>query len=131
MSDQDFTKGLEIRREVMGDEFVDRAFANNNSFDAPLQEWVTEHVWGSTWTREGLPRSTRSLVTIAMLAALKCPQELKGHIRGALRNGCSVDEIREVLLHSAVYCGAPAAIEAIRAAKQVIDDWQASQPTAE
>lgn len=116
-------KGLATRREVMGDEFVDRAMSNADDFAMPLQDFINAHAWGATWQRDDLPRATRSLVTIAMLAALKAPTELKGHVRGALRNGCSKEEIRAVILHSAVYCGAPAAQEAFRAAREVIDQW--------
>ncbi len=114
------SSGEQIRRQVMGSDFVDTALANADDFTQPMQDYINEHGWGSTWQRPGLDLKTRSLVTIAMLAALKAPQELKGHIRGALNNGASVEEIREVLLHSAVYCGAPAAQEAFRAAKEVI-----------
>ena len=128
MSDQSKQDGLKVRTAVMGEAFVQRAIANTTPLTAPMQEWINEHAWGSTWQRDGLPLSTRSLVTIAMLAALKAPQELKGHVRGALNNGCTVAEIQEVLLHSAVYCGAPAAQEAFRAAQEVIDDWQRSRP---
>ncbi|MFN2333175.1 MAG: carboxymuconolactone decarboxylase family protein [Wenzhouxiangellaceae bacterium] len=116
--------GLKVRTEVMGTEFVNRAIENTTDLTAPMQDWINEHGWGSTWQRDGLSRKTRSLVTVAMLAAIRAPTELKGHVRGALNNGCSVAEIQEVLLHSAVYCGAPAAQEAFRAAQQVIDDWQ-------
>jgi len=117
--------GLKTRREVMGDAFVDRALGNATDFTAPLQEFVNAHAWGAVWTREGLPRKTRSLITLAALTALKCPQELKGHVRGALNNGCTVEEIREALLHCTVYAGVPAAMEAFRAAQEVIDAWQA------
>lgn len=120
-------QGLQTRTEVMGADFVERALTNTNEFNAPLQEWINAHAWGSVWQREGLPRQTRSLVTIAMLTALKCTTELKGHVRGALNNGCSVAEIREVLLHSAVYCGVPATQEAFRAAQEVISEWQTKQ----
>jgi len=126
MSQQDLQQGLKVRTEVMGEAFVERAKANTTELTAPMQDWLNEHAWGSTWQREGLPRSTRSLVTIAMLAALKAPQELKGHVRGALNNGCTVEEIQEVLLHSLVYCGAPAAQEAFRAAQEVIDEHLAN-----
>ncbi|MFL0807519.1 MAG: carboxymuconolactone decarboxylase family protein [Oceanobacter sp.] len=121
MSQEDKQAGLKVRREVMGDEFVDRALGNTTSLTEPLQDWINENAWGSTWQRDALPRNVRSLVTIAMLAALKSPTELKGHIRGALNNGCTPEEIREVLLHSIVYCGAPAAQEAFRAAAEVLD----------
>jgi len=124
MSTEDREKGLKVRTEVMGEAFVERAMGQADDFTGPMQDWINEHAWGSTWQREGLSRQTRSLVTIAMLAALKAPTELKGHVRGALRNGCSREEIREVLLHSLVYCGAPAAQEAFRAAKEVIDAWE-------
>ncbi len=119
-----YEKGLQARRDVMGDEFVDRALNNATEFTQPLQDFVNEHAWGGVWVREGLERKTRSLITLAALTALKCPQELKGHVRGALNNGCTVAEIRETLLHCAVYAGAPAAIDAFRAAQEVIDAYQ-------
>lgn len=120
-------RGEEIRREVMSDPFVDRALDNASDFDQPLQELVMETAWGTVWDRDDLPRSTRSLVTIAMLATMKCSNELKGHVRGALRNGCTVDEIRGVLMHAVPYIGAPAALEAFRAAREVIEEWQQAQ----
>ena len=116
--------GLDMRRQVMGDAFVDRALGNATNFTQPLQDFVNEHAWGSVWRREGLPLKTRSLITLAALTALKCPQELKGHVRGALNNGCTVEEIREALLHCAVYAGVPAAIDAFRAAQEVIEAYQ-------
>ena len=117
-------EGVQVRREVMGDAFVDRALNNATEFSQPLQEFVNEHAWGGVWNREGLDRKTRSLITLAALTALKCPQELKGHVRGALNNGCTVEEIREALLHCAVYAGVPAAIDAFRSAQEVIDSYQ-------
>ena len=120
-------QGEQVRREVMGDAFVDRALNNATDFTQPLQEFVNEHAWGGVWTRGVLERKTRSLITLAALTALKCPQELKGHVRGALNNGCTVEEIREALLHCAVYAGVPAAIDAFRAAQEVIDAWQAAE----
>ena len=116
--------GVEMRRQVMGDVFVDRALGNATEFTQPLQDFVNEHAWGGVWTRSGLPRATRSLITLAALTALKCPQELKGHVRGALNNGCTVEEIRETLLHCAVYAGVPASIDAFRAAQEVIEEYQ-------
>ena len=116
--------GLQVRREVMGDAFVDRALGNATDFTQPLQDFVNQHAWGGVWTRGGLDRKTRSLIALSALTALKCPQELKGHVRGALNNGCSVEEIRETLLHCAIYAGVPAAIDAFRAAQEVIDDVQ-------
>jgi len=117
-------RGLKVRREVMGDAFVDRALGNATEFSQPLQDFVNEHAWGGVWTRAGLDRKTRSLITLSALTALRCPQELKGHVRGALNNGCTVEEIRETLLHCAVYAGVPAAIDAFRAAQDAIDDVQ-------
>ncbi|MEY8205651.1 MAG: carboxymuconolactone decarboxylase family protein [Bermanella sp.] len=116
--------GEQIRRQVMGDEFVDRALNNVDELTKPMQEYINDHGWGSTWVRDDLELKTRSLVTLGMLAALKCPNEIKGHTRGALRNGATKQEIAAVFLHSAVYCGAPAAQDAFRAAKEVLDAWQ-------
>jgi 4-carboxymuconolactone decarboxylase len=119
--------GVEVRRQVMGDVFVDRALGNATDFTQPLQDFINEHAWGSVWNREGLPLKTRSLITLAALTALKCPHELKGHVRGALNNGCTVEEIREALLHCAVYAGVPAAVDAFRAAQEVIDEYQKAE----
>jgi 4-carboxymuconolactone decarboxylase len=118
---ESYLSGEKIRREVMSDEFVDHALNNANEFDQPLQDLVMENAWGSTWNRDDLPKGTRSLVTISMLIALRSPNELKGHVRGALRNGVTKEEIRAVILHASVYCGFPAAIEAMRAAREIID----------
>ena len=123
MKSAKYTAGMQVRREVLGDEYVDKAMNAATEFTQPMQDLVTENCWGEIWTRKALPRKTRSLITIATLAALKAPNELKGHVRGALRNGCTVEEIQEVLLQSAVYCGVPAGIDAFRAAKEVIDAW--------
>lgn len=117
---KEISQGEQIRRQVMGDDFVDKALENSNEFTRPMQEYINQHGWGSTWQRQGIDLKTRSLVTIAMLAALKAPKELKGHVRGALNNGATAEEVREVILHSAVYCGAPAAQEAFRAANEMI-----------
>jgi len=119
-------EGEKIRREVMGDEFVDRAFAHTTDFDKELQDFVCENGWGSTWTREGaLSKRDRSLITIAFLTALRASSELKGHVRGALNNGCTSDEIKEVLLHASVYCGFPASVSAFSASKEIIEDTHA------
>ncbi len=115
-----FARGLATRREVMGDAFVDAAFAGVNAFTAPLQEHITRAAWGDVWQRPGLDRKTRSLITVAMLTALGKQNELKGHVRGALNNGATVEEIQEVLLHATVYCGVPAAVEAFRSASEVV-----------
>lgn len=118
-----FDKGLAVRRQVMGDDFVDRAFANASEFTRPLQEFITESAWGTVWCRDGIDRRTRSLVTVAMLTALGRQHELAGHVRGALNNGATADELREVLLHATIYCGVPLAAEAFRCAEKVIVDW--------
>ncbi|QLE86527.1 4-carboxymuconolactone decarboxylase [Shewanella sp. Scap07] len=115
-------KGERIRRQVMGNEFVDRALDAESDFAMPLQSYINQHCWGATWQRPELDLKTRSLVTLAMLAALKAPQELKGHVRGAIRNGATVVEIQEVLLHSALYCGAPASRQAFTAAVEVLTE---------
>ncbi len=120
-----YEQGLKIRRKVMGDTFVDKALSATTDFTRPLQDYVSANCWGEVWQRDGLPLKTRSMITVATLAALKAHNELKGHVRGALRNGCTVEEIQEILLHSAVYCGMPSGLEAFRAAKEVIEEWQA------
>jgi 4-carboxymuconolactone decarboxylase len=128
MSEADYERGMARRTAVMGEAFVERSMSNLDGFSRPLQHWITEHAWGSTWSRDGIDLKTRSLCTCAMLAALGRSTELKGHIRGALNNGASLVEIREVLLHSAVYAGAPAAVEAFRSAREVIESLGLSLP---
>ena len=118
---------MAARRKVLGDEYVDKAIASATEFTRPLQDLVTENCWGEIWVDGVLPDRTRSLVTIATLAALKASTELKAHILGALRNGCTVEEIQDVLLQSVVYCGVPSGIEAFRAAKEVIEKWQSEE----
>lgn len=120
--------GMARRKQVMGEDFVDRAMGSADEFSRPLQDWINEHAWGSTWLREGIDLKTRSLCTCAMLAALGKSAELKGHIRGAVNNGASVVEIREILLHCAVYAGAPAAVEAFRTARDVFKELQMAMP---
>lgn len=122
MKTEKFDQGLAVRRAVLGDAYVDKAMAGATDFTKPLQDLVTENCWGEIWTREAIPRKTRSLITIAILAALKAPEEIKLHVRGALRNGCTVEEIQDVLLQATVYCGVPAGIDAFRAAREVIED---------
>jgi 4-carboxymuconolactone decarboxylase len=124
MDPKRYDAGMAVRRKVLGDAYVDQAMAAAPEFLKPLQELVTENCWGAIWTREGLPLKTRSLITLATLAALRATTELKTHVLGALRNGCTKEEIQEVLLQSAVYCGVPAGIEAFRAAKDVIESWK-------
>jgi 4-carboxymuconolactone decarboxylase len=110
---------MRVRRAVLGDAHVDRAKANENEFNAPFQEFITRYAWGEIWTRPGLPRKTRSLVTIGMMVALNRADELRLHLRAAANNGVTRKEIQEVLLHSAVYCGVPAANSAFHIAEEV------------
>ena len=117
-----YHKGLETRREVLGKEHVDRAQANLTEFNAPFQEFITRYAWGEIWERAGLTRRERSLITLAMLVALNREPEFRLHIRAALNNGVTTDEIREVLIHAGIYCGLPAANAAIQAAEQVIKE---------
>jgi 4-carboxymuconolactone decarboxylase len=117
-----FDDGLRVRKEVLGAEHVQRSLDAANDFNRPMQELVTEYCWGAVWTRPGIPRKTRSLLNLAMITALNRPNELKLHVRGALNNGCSSAEIREVLLQAAIYCGVPAAIDSFRIATGVIDE---------
>ena len=118
---KDFDKGLATRKQVMGEDFVANAFGNATDFSLPIQHFITRNAWGDVWQRPGLDLKTRSLVTVAMLTALGKQHELKGHVRGALNNGASQEEIQEVLLHASVYCGLPAAVEAFRTAAEVVD----------
>lgn len=123
-------RGLTMRRAVLGDPHVDRALAAATGFTRPIQEYVTETCWGDVWSRPGLDRRTRSLVNLAMLTALNRMTEFGVHVRGALRNGCTEEEIQEVLLQTAAYCGAPAALESFRVAEQVLAQVRAEIPTA-
>jgi 4-carboxymuconolactone decarboxylase len=116
----DYTDGMAVRREVLGDAHVDRAVAATTGFTAPFQEFITRAAWGQVWTRDGLDRRTRSCVTLALLTALQCHDELAMHVRAARRNGLSPDEIAEVLLHTAVYAGVPAANAAFKIAEAVL-----------
>jgi len=120
MSDELHDAGMEVRRAVLGDAHVDRAVESTTEFTAPFQEFITKMAWGSVWTREGLGRRERSMVTLAVLAALHCEEELALHVRAALRNGLSAEEIREVLLHTAVYAGVPASNTAFAIAQRVL-----------
>jgi 4-carboxymuconolactone decarboxylase len=119
MTDELYERGLKIRREVVGASYVDKSLAEADDFMRPLQELVTKYCWGEVWSRPGLERRERSLINLAMIAALNRPHELKLHIRGALRNGLTRDEIGEVFLQAAIYCGVPAALDSVRIAKEV------------
>lgn len=122
MNQELFDKGLRTRREVLGAEYVDAAIQNADGFTRDMQELVTQYAWGDVWNRPGLDRKTRSLLNLAMLTALNRPHELKLHIRGALTNGVTQDEMKEVFLQTAIYCGAPAAIDSFRTAKEVFKE---------
>ena len=117
-------EGMRIRREVLGNEHVDRAVESTTSFTADFQDYITRNAWGDVWSRPGLDRRTRSCITITALIALNHHEELEMHVRGALRNGVTVDELKEVLLHSAVYCGVPAANRAFAIAQRVLGETQ-------
>ena len=118
---KDYDQGLATRRRVLGDEYVDRALAGATPFTEPLQQYITRNAWGDVWQRPGLDLKTRSLITVAMLTALGKQHELRSHVRGALNNGATPEEIREVLLHASIYCGVPTAVEAFRSAAEVVD----------
>lgn len=122
MNKEAFDKGLATRRAVLGAEYVDNSLKNADEFNLPMQELVTEYCWNEIWNRPGLDRKTRSFLNLAMLIALNRPHELKLHVRGAINNGLTKEEIREVFLQSAIYCGVPAAIDAFRTAKEVFND---------
>lgn len=117
----DYEKGLATRKQVMGEDFVATALAGATDFTRPIQAHITAKAWGDVWQRPGLDLKTRSLITVAMLTALGKQHELKGHLRGALNNGATPAELQEVLLHAAVYCGVPTAVEAFRTAAEVVD----------
>ena len=120
-TDAAFQNGLAKRTQVMGQPFVDKAFDGMTEFTKPIQHHITRAAWGDTWQRDGLDLKTRSLITVAMLTALGKTHELKGHVRGALNNGATKEELQEVLLHAAIYCGVPTAVEGFRAAAEVVD----------
>lgn len=124
-----FDTGLAIRREVLGAQWVDPQMekAKSDDFTATIQDMVTEYCWGYGWGRPGLDRKTRSMLNLAILTALGKMTELKAHVRGALQNGCSVDEIKEVLVHATIYCGIPAGVDAFRHAKEAIDAAQSAK----
>ena len=117
-----YEAGLKTRTEVLGQEYVDNAFKSADAFNLPVQEFITEYAWGGVWTRPGLDRKTRSFLNLGMLAALNRPHEIKIHVRGALNNGLTKEEIAEVFFQVAIYCGVPAALDAIRVAKEVFKE---------
>jgi 4-carboxymuconolactone decarboxylase len=120
-----FEKGLAIRREVLGAEYVDKSIASADEFTAPLQQLVTEHAWNAIWARPGLDRRTRSFINLGMIVALNRPHELELHVKGAVNNGVTRAEIQEALLQTAIYCGFPAALDGFRVARKVLDEMGA------
>lgn len=118
-----FKEGLAVRREVLGPEYVDKSVQDVDDFMVPMQKMTTEWCWGEVWTRPGLDRRTRSMLNLAMLTALNRPHEVRLHVRGALNNGVTVAEIQEVLVQACIYCGVPAALDAFKVAKEVLDQF--------
>jgi 4-carboxymuconolactone decarboxylase len=128
MNDELFNRGLEIRKAVLGAEFVEKSIASADDFNMPMQRLTTEYCWGAVWGREdGLPKKTRSMLNLAMLSALNRPHELKMHIGGAIRNGVTKAEIREVLLQVAIYCGIPAGVDAFRVARETFAELEKAE----
>lgn len=120
-ADNRFEAGVKVRRKVLGDEYVERSLANRTPVTAPLQQLITEYCWGAVWSRPGLDHRTRSMITVAMLIARGQYEELALHVRGAKTNGCTNDEIVEIVLQSAIYCGVPASLSAMKVVKTVLD----------
>ena len=127
-TDQLFETGLAIRKEVLSAEYVEKSLANANDFTMAIQTLATQWAWGAGWSREGLPRRDRSIINLAMLMALGHFPELRLHVRGALRNGVTVEEIKEVLIHATMYCGLPAGMEAFKYANEAIQEAEAGEP---
>ena len=117
-----YDRGLKVRKEVLGDAYVDNAINSADEFSQPLQEYLTAHAWAASWARPGLEKKTRSMLNLAMLTALNRGHEFRIHVRGALNNGVTKEEIREILIQAAVYCGAPAAMDSFRIAKEVFKE---------
>lgn len=125
--DQDtFDRGLKIRSETLGAEYVEKSLRGADDFNRPFQEFVTEYCWGAVWGRDGLPRKTRSMLNLAMLCALNRPHELRIHIGGALRNGVTLQEMQEIFMQVAIYAGVPAAVDAFRVARELFAEQQAA-----
>ena len=127
MATELFEKGLKVRKEVVGAEYVEKQLKEADAFNMPMQELVTEYCWGWLWNRPGLPRKTRSLLNVAMLSVLNRHTELKSHVKGAIRNGCTREEISEVLLQVAVYGGVPAGVESFRLAREAFKELEATK----
>jgi 4-carboxymuconolactone decarboxylase len=130
MNQELFEQGLATRRAVLGDAYVEKSLASADDFSMPMQELVTQYCWGDVWNRPGLERTQRSLINLAMISALNRPHELKVHVRGAINNGVTKEQIQEVFLQVAIYCGAPAALESFRLAREVFADMEAEAEVA-
>lgn len=130
MNQELFDRGLATRKAVLGDAYVERSLAGADEFSMPMQEMVTQNCWGDVWNRPGLERAQRSLINLGMISALNRPHELKVHIRGAINNGVSKEQIQEVFLQVAIYCGAPAALESFRLAREVFTEMESEGATA-
>ena len=125
MGNDMFERGLAIRKEVLGKEFVEKSIATADEFNMPMQELVTEYCWGAVWGRDGLPRKTRSMLNLAMISCLNRPHELKMHVKGALKNGVSKDEIREIFMQVTIYAGVPAGVDSFRIAREAFAELDA------
>ena len=123
-----FEKGLKVRKEVLGEDYVNRSIAGADEFTRTMAEWSTEYCWGALWTRPGLDRRSRSIANLSMISALNRPNELKLHVKAAVKNGLTRDEIKEVLLQVAVYCGVPAGIDSFRIAREAFSEMDAAPP---
>jgi 4-carboxymuconolactone decarboxylase len=125
-----FEAGMAVRKQVLGAAYVDKSFADADDFNRPFQEILTEFAWGKVWTRPGLALKTRSMLTLAMCVALNRPHEIKLHLRGAVRNGCTDEEIRELLIHSFIYCGGPAAVDGFNHVRSLLPGIRAEEAAA-
>jgi 4-carboxymuconolactone decarboxylase len=130
MDKETFERGLQIRKDVLGVDYVENSLKSADDFNRPMQELSTEYCWGYVWGREGLPRKTRSMLNLAMISALNRPHELKIHVKGALKNGVTRDEIREILMQVAIYCGVPAGMDSFRIAREAFKEIDAAKTTA-
>jgi 4-carboxymuconolactone decarboxylase len=126
MDKETFERGLQIRKDVLGVDYVENSLKSADDFNRPMQELSTEYCWGYVWGREGLPRKTRSMLNLAMISALNRPHELKIHVKGALKNGVTRDEIREILMQVAIYCGVPAGMDSFRIAREAFKEIDAA-----
>lgn len=124
MDQRTYDKGMEVRTAVLGEEYVQAAVAGTDEFSQPLQDLITEYCWGAVWGRDGLPLKTRSMLNLAMISVLNRPHELRTHLRGALNNGVTREEIREIFLQVAVYAGVPAAVDSFRVAREVFAELE-------